>query len=100
MRILKVIILVSICLLLASSSRPVLAAEVVQGKCLAFDEAGHTMTLENEIDQAQVVFDLTLAKIGLVPEPGDVIRVAYKVDGSKNMAIKVMNVTKQNLRKE
>jgi len=38
--------------------------------------------------------------VGLSPAPGDVIRVAYKVQGSSFLALKVMNVSKQDLRKQ
>jgi hypothetical protein len=45
-------------------------------------------------------FDLTRAKVGLKPEPGDILRIAYVIEGEKNVALKVMNVSKQDLRKK
>jgi hypothetical protein len=45
-------------------------------------------------------YDLSRAKIGLTPEPGDILRIAYVIEGEKNLALKVMNVSKQDLRKK
>jgi len=75
------------------------AGQVIQGKCVSYDEASKVLTLENEVDKAPVTFDLSKAQIGLKPEPGNVIRVAFIKEGDKNKALKVMNVTKQNLKK-
>ena len=75
------------------------AGAVIQGKCVSYDASLKVLTLENELDKASVTFDLSKAKIGLKPEPGDVIRVAFVKEGAKNMALKVMNVTKQSLKK-
>jgi hypothetical protein len=75
------------------------AGVVIQGKCVSYDKASKVLTLENEADKANVTFDLSKAKIGLLPEPGDVIRVVFIKEGDKNMALKVMNVTKQSLKK-
>ena len=38
--------------------------------------------------------------MGLNPAPGDVIRVAYKVEGNSFLALKLMNVSKQDLSKQ
>lgn len=75
------------------------AAEVVQGPCLVFEE-GKSVTLQNELDKSEITFDLAVARIGAAPDKGDVLRIAYQVKDGKNVALKVMNVTKQNLRKE
>ena len=34
------------------------------------------------------------------PEPGDILRIAFVVEGEKKKAAKVMNVSKQDLRKK
>ncbi len=86
------------------------AAEVSQGKTLQFDAAAKRIQIE-EYDinftpdhpygqPTGIVseYDLTGAKIGLGPEPGDVVRIAYRIDGERKLALKVMNVTKQDLR--
>jgi len=88
------------------------AAQVAQGKCLAYDETTRQIQLE-EYDTrftpenrygaptgVTVVFDVTGAKIGIPPQPGDILRIAYEVDGSQRRALKVMNVSKQDLRKK
>lgn len=88
----------------------VYAAEVVQGKCLEFDSQNMVITLEeydiNFDDQnpyghsTGIVskYDVSDAKIGITPETNDVLRIAYTASGSTRHAIKVMNVSKQNLR--
>ena len=45
-------------------------------------------------------FDVAQAKIGIHPEPGDILRIVYTDQGGTMKAIKVMNVSKQDLRKK
>jgi hypothetical protein len=45
-------------------------------------------------------FDVAQAKIGINPEPGDILRIVYTDQGGTMKAIKVMNVSKQDLRKK
>jgi hypothetical protein len=40
------------------------------------------------------------ALVGIPPEPGDILRIAYEVRGTDRVALKVMNVSKQDLRKK
>ena len=87
-----------------------LASEVSQGKTLAFDAAAKRIQIEkydiNFTDAAPYgqptgivsEYDLTKAKVGIHPDNGDVVRIAYRIDGERKVAIKVMNVTKQDLR--
>lgn len=84
-----------------------MAGEVVQGKCVAIDEANHTYTVElydttkSEADpygkstNQNIVIDYSDALIGKSPEAGDILRIAYKVEGTVNKGIRVMNITKQ-----
>ena len=88
------------------------AAEVSQGKVISVTTDPAQVTIEeydiNFSAQAPygnatgiiTQFDLSQAKIGLKPEPGDVLRIAYVIEGEKNLALKVMNVSKQDLRKK
>jgi len=88
------------------------AAEVVQGKCLGFDQKANTIVVEEyDINFSkdfkyghptgiQSTFNVTEAKIGIPPEPGDILRIAYQVQGADKKALKVMNVSKQDLRKK
>lgn len=90
----------------------VLAAEVAQGKCVSFDtvakrivldEYGLDVSKENPYGTSTgraSEFDVAAAKIGIPPEPGDILRIAFTMDGATRRAIKVMNVSKQDLRKK
>lgn len=87
-----------------------MAAEVSQGKVLEVSKDPAVITIE-EYDTnfspehpygspTGIVtrFDVQTAKIGLAPQPGDILRIAYRVQGEANLALKVMNVSKQDLR--
>jgi hypothetical protein len=88
------------------------ASEVSQGKTLTYDEAAKTIQIEeydtNFSDDHRygqptgIVsdYDLAKAKVGIPPAAGDVVRIAYDLDGERKVAIKVMNVSKQDLRKK
>jgi hypothetical protein len=87
------------------------AAEVVQGECIEFNSEtkiikvreydtnfsqnkyGNPTSIESE-------FDVSKAKMGANPEIGDIVRIAYTIEGNIKMAIKVMDVTKQDLMKK
>jgi hypothetical protein len=96
-------------ILLAS---PVIAAEVAEGKTVTNDLNTKLITIE-EYDTKftpqnkygnptgkTLVFDLSDALIGKQAVPGDIVRVAYKVVDGKNKAIRIMNVTKQDIMKK
>lgn len=87
-----------------------MAAEVSQGRVLEVSMDPAVITIE-EYDTnfspehpygspTGIVtrFDVQKAKIGLTPQPGDILRIAYRVQGEANLALKVMNVSKQDLR--
>ena len=88
------------------------AAEVSQGKVIQITKDPAGVTIEEydtnfskaapygQATGITTAFDLSTAKIGIPPEPGDVLRIAYVVEGSTNKALKVMNVSKQDLRKK
>ena len=77
-----------------------MAAEVVQGPCVKLDAGTNTLVLKDERSQKEITFDLSQAQVGMTPEPGDLIRVAYRMEGGRNLALKVMNLTKQDLRQK
>jgi len=89
-----------------------MAAEVIQGKCLEYDQSAKTITVEEydinfdaenpygHATDIKSVVDVTSATIGIEPEPGDILRIAYNVQGDAKVALKVMNVSKQDLRKK
>lgn len=85
-----------------------LTAEVSQGKVVNATKEKITIE-EYDINFSQnapygqstgivTEFDLKKAKVGIPPEPGDILRIAWVVEGNTNMALKVMNVSKQDLR--
>jgi hypothetical protein len=88
------------------------AGEVSQGKCTAYDIEKKTVTMEEyninfskehpygEPTGVISVYDVSTAQIGLKPEPGDILRASYKVNGDKKTCLKLMNVSKQDLRKK
>ena len=107
-RLCAVLLCALACALFAS---PALAAEVSQGKVLAWDAVKLVVTIEDyDLDFTKdhpfgkptgqkSVYDCRSALIGVPPAVGDVIRIAYHVKGTERVALKVMNVTKQSLRK-
>ena len=84
-------------------------AEVIQGKCLNFDRFNQVITVEEydlNFDKefpfghptgVKSIVNIKKAEIGITPETGDIIRIAYVVNDREKNAIKVMNVSKQNL---
>mgnify|MGYP001488313802 CR=1 FL=1 len=90
----------------------VFAAEVAQGKCTAYDKDKKTITIEEyDINFSKEhkygnptgivsTFEAAEAKMGIPPEAGDILRIAYTVSGETKTAVKVMNVSKQDLMKK
>jgi len=99
-------------MMLLSLSSAAIAGEVSQGKCTAYDVENKTVTIEEyninfskehpygEPTGVISVYDVSTAQIGLKPEPGDILRLSYKVNGNKKTCLKLMNVSKQDLRKK
>ena len=100
------------CVLAVLLSGAAAAADVAQGKCMQYDIAATRIVLEEyntelskdhpygESTGRVAVFDFAKAKIGIPPAPGDILRIAYIVEDGVKRAIKVMNVSKQDLRKK
>ena len=101
-----------ISLILAVLAGTVWAGEVSQGRFISADPAPAMFTIE-EFDtnfNAQnpygtptgivTKYDVSTAKIGIHPDPGDILRIAYEENGEARRAFKVMNVSKQDLRKK
>ncbi|MCX5862080.1 MAG: hypothetical protein NTW27_08170 [Deltaproteobacteria bacterium] len=99
-------------ILILSVGAYAIAAEVAQGKCLSYDTQKNVVTLdeydlnfspENRYGRStgkQAVYNLANAKIGVPPAVGDIIRIAYEMKGDQRNAIKLMNVSKQDLSKK
>ena len=91
---------------------PALAGEVSQGKCIQFDESAKQIVIESyDIDFSKTTpygkptgeketFDVSGAVMGIHPEPGDILRLAWVKKNHGKSAIRVMNVSKQDLRKK
>ena len=90
---------------------PATAAEVAEGKCVSYDKDKKTVVIE-EYDTnfseenkhgkptgKQSTYDLSGSLIGIPPVPGDIVRIAYDQKDNQKHAIRIMNVTKQNLMK-
>lgn len=92
--------LVILGLILALSAPLALAGgNVIQGTCVTYDADKNVLVINDELDKKDKTFDLTNAKVGAKPEKGNLIRVAFKKEGDKLIALKVQNVTKQDIRK-
>ena len=89
-----------------------LAGEVAQGKCISFDPKGMILVIEEYDIQfskehpygrptgKQSTYKAADALIGVPPEKGDILRIAFEIKGSDRLARKVMNVSKQDLMKK
>jgi len=99
-------------LLLTVQALSALAGEVTQGRFVSDGQSPGTFTIE-EYDTnfntehpygmpTGIVsqYDVSKAKIGLKPVAGDILRIAYVEKGDAKHAVKVMNVSKQDLRKK
>ena len=91
---------------------PAIAGEVSQGKCIQFDENARQIVIESyDIDFSKTTpygkptgeketFNVSEAVIGIHPEPGDMLRLAWVNKNDEKYALRVMNVSKQDLRKK
>ena len=87
------------------------ASEVAQGKCIEYNtetkiikvQEYDTNFSQNKYGNPTSIvseFDVSTAKIGRLPEPGDILRISYKIEGTGKTALKIMNVSKQDLMKK
>ena len=105
-------IIVFCIVVLAVMVGPASAADVSQGKCIQYDQQQGSITIEEFDIQfsteapygrptgIESVYNVSKAMIGITPQPGDILRLAYDVKGDEKVALKVMNVSKQDLRKK
>lgn len=95
LRVLAAISVATGLLLGAFGCRP--PSPVVQGKVAVIDAKSVSVVDELRPDAPPLVLDISTAEIGNLPVIGDVVRVVYRVDGSTNRALALMNVTRQEL---
>jgi hypothetical protein len=94
-------------------SVPCMAANVAQGKCITFDLQSKTVTIEEydlnfskenpygKSTGKQGVYKLIDATlIGANPDPGNILRIAFEEKGGEKTALKIQNVTKQDIMKK
>ncbi len=87
-------------------------AEVAQGKCVKVEKDGTLVTIEEYDTQFSKehpygrptgktsVYDFSKAEIGAPPAVGDILRIAFTAKGNERKAVKVMNVSRQDLMKK
>src|SRR5512138_1345249 len=107
----KVQCLVASMALLLFCAAAAMAGDVAQGKCIVFDQKGMIIEIEEydlqfskEHPYGQPTgkrssYKAADAQIGIVPQQGDILRIAYTLEGKERVAHKVMNVSKQDLKK-
>ena len=73
------------------------APEVFQGKTVAYDAGTKILTLKNQQDENDVrTFSLEGAEVGADPVVDDDVRLAYYKRDDKLVAVRVMNLTRQD----
>jgi hypothetical protein len=87
-------------LLLVLAGSCVKTASVIQGKVVSVDPGGAVIRVADETkpEGTALAIDITKAEIGNPPQPGDLVRIVYKTEGSANVALRVMNLTRQKER--
>jgi hypothetical protein len=73
---------------------------VLQGKVVAVNDGGRMIAVLDETrpEAPPVTLDISGAEIGATPTEGDQVRVVYRQRGETNVALRVMNITRQKAR--
>ncbi|MGO9567928.1 MAG: hypothetical protein ACLP5H_10340, partial [Desulfomonilaceae bacterium] len=91
---------------------PAIAADVAEGKCISYDKDKKIIVIEDydtnfsaehkfgKPTGKQSTYDMTGSLIGIPPNPGDIVRIAYEQKDNQRHAVRLMNVTKQDLMKK
>ncbi len=91
--LLPVLLLCGVSLLLAACGP---APSVVQGTVVRYDAPGKVVAVRDELPpRATVEISVADAEIGADPVPGDTVRVAFRIVGDRPVAMRVMNLTRQ-----
>jgi ribosomal protein S1 len=70
--------------------------QVVQGTVTSINPESHVLVMTDEKSPGrQLSLSLEGAEIGAQPAPGDTVRVAFRAEGDKLVATRVMNLTRQ-----
>ena len=92
---LKKSVIVFFSLYLASCYHP--TQEVIQGKCVSYDDENKIVYIDNELTSEieNIAIDVNSAQVGAKPFPDDWLRISFKRGQKKLAAFKVMNLTRQ-----
>jgi hypothetical protein len=89
-----------------------MADTVAQGKCVSYDQDKKTIVIEDydtnfskenkygKPTGKQSTYNVANALIGATPTAGDILRIAFEEKGADRVAVRVMNVSKQDLMKK
>ncbi|MHC4459679.1 MAG: hypothetical protein ACYS0I_21785 [Planctomycetota bacterium] len=75
--------------------------EVIQGKCIYYDDKNKIVYIDDDIDDEltsdieNIAIYVNSAQIGAKPFPNDWLRISFKKEEKKLTAFKVMNLTRQ-----
>lgn len=107
----KVLFYMAAVLLVLCLAAPTMADTVAQGKCVSYDQDKKIIVIEDydtnfskenkygKPTGKQSTYNVANALIGATPTAGDILRIAYEEKGADRVAVRVMNVSKQDLMK-
>jgi hypothetical protein len=108
----KVLFYMAAVLLVLCLAAPTMAATVAQGKCISYDQDKKIIVIEDydtnfskenkygKPTGKQSTYNVANALIGATPTAGDILRIAYEEKGADRVAVRIMNVSKQDLMKK
>jgi ribosomal protein S17 len=108
----KVLFYMAAVLLVLCLTAPTMADTVAQGKCVSYDQDKKIIVIEDydtnfskehkygKPTGKQSTYNVANALIGATPTAGDILRIAFEEKGADRVAVRVMNVSKQDLMKK
>jgi hypothetical protein len=108
----KVLFYMAAVLLVLCLAAPTMADTVAQGKCISYDQDKKIIVIEDydtnfskenkygKPTGKQSTYNVANALIGATPTAGDILRIAYEEKGADRVAVRIMNVSKQDLMKK
>ena len=108
----KVLFYTAAVLVVLSLAAPTMADTVAQGKCVSYDQDKKIIVIEDYDTNftkenkygtptgKQSTYNVANALIGATPTAGDILRIAFEQKGTERVAVRVMNVSKQDLMKK
>jgi ribosomal protein S17 len=108
----KVLFYMAAVLLVLCLAAPTMADTVAQGKCVSYDQDKKIIVIEDydtnfskenkygKPTGKQSTYNVANALIGATPAAGDILRIAFEEKGADRVAVRVMNVSKQDLMKK